>query len=92
MPYEIIIRKTETVFVTKKGEWTIVARLPWTNEQIDAKVLYQDADAFVRENPLREVYDYAPAREVIERRETELLKQTVDELDMAAVIRAINKL
>lgn len=90
MSYEIIIKRKEIKEVTKRGEFTMVSKVPWTDEEIAKR-----SESFYTSrqmDAMREVKDYAPDWNGIETVETELLKQTVEELDLAAVIRAINKL
>ena len=92
MSYEITIKKIEEVRVTKRGEHKVIDRVPWTNEAFAKEGVYGNANGFLERNPLREVYGYAPSYEGTEKRETEVLKQVVEELDLAAVIRAVNGL
>lgn len=91
MRYEITIKKIEEKPVTKRGEWTIVDKRPWTKEELskESATSYSETD-FLKMNPLKEIRGYAPDWNGIEKSETEILKQTVDSLDLAAVIKAIN--
>jgi len=91
MTYEIIIKKREIKPVTKRGEYTTVGKVPWTEDELDQKI-YRGLEEFLKENPSKSVYGYAPDYQSTETTETELLRQTVDELDLPAVIKAINKL
>lgn len=91
MKFKITITKIEEKTVTKRGEYTIIEKRPWTDEEIDkAAGAYGDFASFVEKNPLREIRDYAPNWQGIEQVETEVLKQTVETLDLAAVIKAVN--
>ena len=91
MSYKIIITKIETKKVTKEGDYQIVDRRPWTDEEIDKTTKhYQSNDNFLQNNPLKEVIGYAPSRESTEEKEIKVLEQTIENLDLSAVIKAIN--
>lgn len=92
MPYEITITRKETVECNKRGDYTVVDRRPWTQKELSESSGYGNTDAFLKTNPLKEVRDYAPDWRGYETKTTEVLKQTVDELDLAAVIKAVNGL
>jgi len=96
MPYEIIIKRTTTKTVTKRGEWTTIDQRPWTKEELE-KAYCDDPNSrsqeqFLERSPMKEVYGYAPDVQAEQTESTEILKQTVDELDLPAVIKAINKI
>jgi len=90
MSYEIIIKRKETKPVRKRGEHTVIEKVPWTDAEIEKRSenYYNTREM----DPMRLVYGYAPDYDGLETVETELLKQTVDELDLSAVIKAINGL
>jgi hypothetical protein len=89
--YIITIKKVETVTKTESGSYGVVDRVPWTDEQIQgASDHYGSAQKFLAHNPLREIRGYLPDRSVEEEVETEILKQTVETLNLAEVIKAIN--
>jgi len=90
--YRIVITKIETRTVKKRGAHEIIEERPWTKEEFSDETMYQGPDAFLKSNPLKRVYGYAPSWQGVETEETELLKQTVDELDVQAVIRAVNNI
>lgn len=92
MKYEIVITKVEEVTTTKNGAWTIVDTVPWTMENLSGESLYGGIQQFLETNPIKEVRGYAPPQQVIETVKTEMLKQTVENLDLAAVIKAVNNL
>jgi len=96
MKYEIIIKKTEEVTRLKKGEWGVIDKRPWTQEEVADQTNHtfyrSDSNQFLERNPLKELMGYRPERDTVETVETEILKQTVDNLDLAAVIKAINNL
>jgi len=96
MPYEITIKRTTTKTVTKRGEWTVVDKRPWkateVTEEVDKSYIYRSTDQFLEKNPLKEILGYAPDVQAEQTESTEILKQTVDELDLPAVIKAINKI
>lgn len=96
MKYEITIKKTEEVTRLKKGEWGVVDKRPWTEEELSEQVSHSfyrsNPNQFLERNPLKELMGYQPERDTVETVETEILKQTVNNLDLAAVIKAINNL
>lgn len=90
MSYTVTIVKNEQVKSMKQGEWTTVDKRPWTESEMQASANYWDKS--VDKEPLKEIRGYAPDREVIESKEVQVLRQTIDTLDLAAVIKAINGL
>lgn len=92
MKYEITITKVEEVTVTKNGPWTVVDTVPWTTSNMGDETLYGGVQQFLECNPLKEIKGYAPSVQVTETVRTEVLKQSVDQLDLAAVIKAVNNL
>ncbi len=93
MSYKIIITKLETKTVTREGTFTVIEERPWTEKElIDASPRYGDANDFLVKNPLKQVRGYTPSFQGTEIKEVEVLKQTVDDLDIVAVIKAINKI
>lgn len=90
MPYKITIEKIEAVTTTKRGEHTVIAEVPWTDKE-----LMNRSETYYRQSempPLQKIYGYAPSVEVTEQKSSKVLEQTVEEIDMAAVIKAINKI
>jgi len=90
MKYEITITRIEEKPVTKRGDYTVIDRVPWTAKALDSEHTYGGIDAFLKENPLREVRGYAPDCEGVEVVKTEVLSQVTETLDLVAVIKAIN--
>lgn len=91
MSYLITITKIETTTKTENGPWTVIDRRPWTDEELaKATPFYGDKGEFLKTNPLKEVQGYAPNREVQSTKDTQIFTQKVEELDLAAVIKAIN--
>lgn len=92
--YEITITRIESkVEMQRSDSYAVVDKIPWTDEDLkDRSTHYGNPAEFLKENPLHEVLGYPPAREVTVNTKTEVLKQTVDELNLAAVIKAINNL
>ncbi len=94
MKYKIVITKIEEKAVSKQGQWTIIDARPWTADELDNTDFsgYGNIKKFLDEKPLKQIYGYTPNFQVVEPTETEVLQQTVETLDMAAVIKAINGL
>lgn len=94
MSYKITIIKTEEITERQQSNRTeVVDKRPWTDDELaKASTYYGGEQKFLETNPMKEVWGYPPSRDVLTEKETEVLKQTVDELDLAAVIKAINKL
>lgn len=95
MKYTITITKVEEVPVVKRGAYTIIDRRPWTEQELDNERQYcfgEGKEKWLAKNPLKDVLGYAPDVEVIENKETKVLEQTVESLDIPAVIKAINGL
>lgn len=87
MSYEITIKETRAVTKMAGKDWEVVGQVEKPRE----RTMYEDRDSEPRTYIANE-YGYTPeiVKETVETRE--VLKQTVDELDIAAVIRAVNKL
>jgi len=94
MSYQIVIIKKETRTVTKRGEYTVIDKRPWTDAELSEAMAshYGDKQDFLSKHPLKEVRDYAPSWQGVESNEIEILRQTVDDLDIPAVIKAVNGL
>ena len=52
--------------------------------------MYQSSKEFLETTPLKAVLGYAPDVEVEKTREAQIYRQTVDDLDITAVIAAVN--
>lgn len=90
--FEITIREITEKTVTKRGEHTVIDRIPWSKAELAKKDMFQSPEDFLKETPLQPVYGYAPSFEGVEKVEREVLRQCVDELNLATVIKAINNL
>jgi hypothetical protein len=91
--YRITITKVESKQTTRQGAWVVIDERPWTSKELEGSVYSgQSNQQFLDKNPLKEIKGYAPDVSVTEEREIEVLKQNVEDLDIAAVIKAINKL
>jgi len=88
--YEITIKKTEVVRKTVGNDWEQVGE---SDQPCDADGGRSRNETRNSDKPVKyRVMGYTPEVEKNVEVETELLKQTVEELDLAAVIKAINKL
>lgn len=87
MSYEITIKQTRTVRKVQPQRWMVVG----TKEVERESRFYQhnDKEPVTR---IEQVYGYTPEVETVQEETREVLKQEVDELDLKAVIRAINGL
>lgn len=92
MSYKITISKIDTQETEKDGDYVIIDKRPWTEAELESAASYGREDKFVKENPLKEIRGYAPRRKVIEKIDAKVLEQVVDNLDLGAVIKAINGL
>lgn len=95
MPYEITIKKIEKTTRLRKGEHTQIDERPWTDEDLrDAseRAYGKSPSDIIQSSPMKKVFGYAPDTYEEMKVEIEILKQTVEDLDIATVIKAINKL
>ena len=91
--YQVTITEITEEIVTKRGAHTVIAVQPWSESDLDEKIRWaQERSDFLKSTPVKQIYGYAPSFESTETTRTAILEQTVTELDLAAVIRAINKL
>ena len=89
MSYEIIITKTEVREVESGAEWTQVGEELLTEDDVkqsiyDRGIVSKDAIK------LKAVFGYTPKIIKSETVTTEIYRQTMPEIDLPAVIRAIN--
>jgi hypothetical protein len=89
MSYQITITRIETNTVTKRGPYCVIDEVPWTQEQLCSAQMYESKEAFLAKNPLKKIHGYGPDVQTQETEAVEVLKQTVDELDLRAVLRAV---
>lgn len=93
MPYKITITKTTERKTTMRGDYAVIDERPWTAKELsEERDNFQSTESFLERTPLRKVYGYQPDYEATETVETEVLKQTVDDLDLPAVIKAVNRI
>lgn len=92
--YKIVITKVEDKITRKQGEWTVIEKRPWTQKEFNEETgrMYGTSEAFLEKNPLKSVYGYTPEREVTVQEEVKVLEQTVEAIDLAAVIKAVNNI
>ena len=88
MSFQITIIEKKVVTKTVRGEWKIVGQVPVTKKDLEGCAF--PSERF--DSPLKEERGYAPDREDDVEVEIEILKQTVEDLDITKVIRAINKI
>jgi len=90
--YEIKIKRVTIVKKTVEGNWTIVDKRPYTQEEYNkACEPFQNLPDSTKEL-IKEVHGYAPPTEKEVSTETLILHQFVEDLDINSVIIAINKL
>lgn len=94
MSYKITISKASQETQEKDGEFLVIDKRPWTEKELsEGSGFYRSQDSdFLKNNPLKEIRGYAPRREVIATVDVKVLEQTVENLDISAVIKAINGL
>lgn len=78
--YEITITKTKTVRRVQRGEFVKVG-------QVKAE---KDGDERFFVGGIKDAYEYGPDRITESLEEDEIFKQKVDDLDLVAVINAVN--
>ena len=83
--YTITITKTEEVTRQKGNDWTLIDTRPYTKEEL-AKT--SDSNHF--EHKLKEIRGYTPEIDYTDEQETQIFKQSIEDLDMANVILAVN--
>lgn len=87
MSYEIIIKERRDVKKLFSKEWDIIG-----TKEVDREVRFCSHGTGEPKTRIEEVRGYTPEIEKTVTEEREILKQTVDTLDLSAVIKAINKL
>lgn len=85
--FEITIRETRVIKKLVPQKW----------EKIGTKEVPRERDYYVKDEKepktrIEDVWGYTPEAEIYVREERDVLKQQVEELDIAAVIKAVNKL
>ena len=85
MPYTITITKTEYQEVESGGDWTAIEKRPLTEEEA--------AKTFTTgRTQLKTIYGYTPKIIKSETVTIELYRQTIGEIDLPEIIKAVNKL
>lgn len=87
MSYEIIIRQKKIVRKTVGKNWAVIG----TEEESRNSEFYM-RDKEEPKTRIKDVYGYTPEVEKDQEVEIEVLKQTVESMDLALVIKAINGL
>lgn len=85
--YEITINRKQTIIKPASPEWVVLG-----TEEVDRDERYYRHQENEPKTRIKDVMGYAPAIDKPHTESIEILKQTVDELDLAAVIKAINNL
>lgn len=93
MPFTITITETKLVTTEETGAFCVVDEVPWTEDTIeDKRKMFQSKEELLAANPLHKIYGYSPKRPITRTVETKVMEQTVEALDLAAVIKAVNGL
>ena len=87
MSYEIIIKERRAVKRTIDGEWGVVG-----TKEVPREERFYGAETNGPKTRIEEVRGRLPDVEKTVVEEFEILKQRVDKLDLAAVIKAVNNL
>ncbi len=85
--FEITIKETKTVTKLVGNNWGIIG-----TKEVERETRHYQTDANEPKTRIEEVRGYLPAKEQDVEVTTEVLKQSVETLDLAAVIKAINSL
>lgn len=87
--YEIIIREITETETTTGGKWTVVDKRPFTDEEIaDANEHFRKTTML--HEALKEVYGYLRDETIVEKQTHEIYRQEMENLDVQAVIKAVN--
>ena len=86
--YEIIIKKTETITKPCGKDWKVIEQRPVTKEDVENAFGAEES----YDGKMKDVYGYTPGIDKPIEEEREVLRQTVEELDLATVIKAVNNL
>ena len=90
--YIVTVREVSEIASIEQGAYVVIDKRPWTEGELANASFGQSDERFLKENPLKEIRGYAPDRETVKTVETELLRQTVETLDLTALIMAVNGL
>jgi hypothetical protein len=87
-----MIKKTETVTTQEQGKWSVVERQFISEQEFD-KLDYDEKKKWERHNSdqfAKSIYGYPPVLQVISTEEIKVYEQVVNDLDLVAVIQAVN--
>lgn len=87
MSFKITIEQTTIVTKIVRGEHTIIGE-----EQEEAKFKHYQESGEKQPIIMKKLYGYAPDREDEVKKEVKVFEQVVEELNLSAVIKAINNL
>lgn len=87
MSYEITITETRRVVRKVGREWAVIG-----SREVERDSTFYSSDPNEPKTRIEEVRGYTPEIEKDVTETREVLKQTVDELDLPSVIKAINKI
>ena len=88
--YEVTVKKIEKVTRIVRGEYGVVECRPYTDEEVaKANSSWQASDEKV--TATRDIMGYQPNKEITETVTREIYTQEVEEIDLVAVINAVNK-
>lgn len=89
--FEITIKEKISGRKIVRGEHAVIDRRPYTDAELSESSRWMESE-LGKKGELKPIYGYAPDREEDVENEREILKQTVETLDLPAVIKAINNL
>lgn len=93
--FEITIIEKTTVKRTGGKEWKVVDKRPYTTKEIDDDVYGRAEIKRELEKgivPIKEVMGYTPEKEVEEVVTREVFKQTIEQISLNEIIKAINNI
>jgi hypothetical protein len=87
--YEIIVNKIEKATRTVQGDWCVVEQRPYTDAEVEkANREWRGNREKVTET--RDIYGYAPPKTIQEELKRQVYRQEVDEVELGALIKAVN--
>ena len=87
MAYQITITQTKTVKTIVGKDWAVIG-----TKEVPRERQYWEKEKDEPKTRIEDVRGYTPEVEKLQVQTVEVLKQQVDDLDLASVIKAINKL
>ena len=85
--YKVTIEKIENITALEKGAWVKVADVPYSKDDMETTFDQQSYSG-----KTKTVYGYLDDKEVTREKSTKVLEQTVEDLDLVSVIKAINNI